>query len=94
MSVVQAKGLVKTYGDVHALETLNLYKEAIIEGDVYYSLLQMAMGSTVNGKLVRKDSSRKLLDHKPDAKTVKKTKKPEKAVSEDAESDATDTENT
>ena len=35
-----------------------------------------------------------LLDHKPDAKTVKKTNKPVKAVSEDAESDATDTENT
>jgi len=53
-------------GDVHALETLNLYKEAKIEGDVHYNLLQMAMGSTVNGKLIRKDSSRKLLDHKPE----------------------------
>ncbi len=61
-------------GDVHALETLNLYKEAIIEGDVYYSLLQMAMGSTVNGKLVRKDGSRKLLDHKPESKSTKKEK--------------------
>lgn len=57
-------------GDVHALETLNLYKEAKIEGDVYYNLLQMAMGSTVNGKLVRRDGSRKLLDHKPSKKSV------------------------
>ena len=56
-------------GDVHALEMLNLYKDATIEGDVYYNLLQMAMGSTVNGKLVRKDASRKLLDHQPESKT-------------------------
>lgn len=62
-------------GDVHALEALNLYKEAVIEGDVYYNLLQMAMGSTVNGKLVRQDGSRKLLDHKPEAKAAKKAEK-------------------
>ena len=65
-------------GDVHATETLNLFKEAKIEGDVYYNLLQMAMGSTVNGKLVRKDSSRKLLDHRPDTKSGKKASKSEK----------------
>ena len=73
-------------GDVHALETLNLFKEATIEGDVYYNLLQMAMGSTVNGKLVRKDGSRKLLDHKPEADKSKAQKvaaaKKSKAVEE------------
>ena len=77
-------------GDVHALETLNLYKEAIIEGDVYYSLLQMAMGSTVNGKLVRKDASRKLLDHKPDPKATKKSVKTDKPAEEEAAQDASD----
>jgi cytoskeletal protein CcmA (bactofilin family) len=60
---------------VHALETLNLFKDAKVEGDVYYNLLQMAMGSTVNGKLVRKDGSRKLLDHQPESKTKKKATK-------------------
>ncbi|MBT8449778.1 MAG: polymer-forming cytoskeletal protein [Gammaproteobacteria bacterium] len=60
-------------GDVHATETLNLFKDATIEGDVYYNLLQMAMGSTVNGKLVRKDASRKLLDHQPGDKSKKKS---------------------
>ena len=77
-------------GDVHALETLNLYKEAIIEGDVYYSLLQMAMGSTVNGKLVRKDASRKLLDHKPDPKANKKAVKTSKPAEEEAEQEASE----
>ena len=62
-------------GDVHALETLNLFNEAKVEGDVQYNLLQMAMGSTVNGKLVRKDGSRKLLDHRPEAKSKKKATK-------------------
>lgn len=61
-------------GDVHAIETLNLFKDATIEGDVYYNLLQMAMGSTVNGKLVRQNASRKLLDHQPDAKKPTKSK--------------------
>ena len=70
-------------GDVHALETLNLYKESVVEGDVYYSLLQMAMGSTVNGKLVRKDGSRKLLDHKPEVKQKKQTIKSESHLTDD-----------
>lgn len=77
-------------GDVHALETLNLYKEAIIEGDVYYSLLQMAMGSTVNGKLVRKDASRKLLDHKPEPKSGKKPAKSTKPVVEETAKETAD----
>ena len=76
-------------GDVHALEALNLYKEAVVEGDVYYNLLQMAMGSTVNGKLVRKDGSRKLLDHKPESKAAQKAAKVAKVK---ADSENTDTE--
>ena len=77
-------------GDVHALESLNLYKEAVIEGDVYYNLLQMAMGSTVNGKLVRKDGSRKLLDHKPDGKAKKKVTKTAKTEKDSPEQTAID----
>ena len=57
-------GYVK--GDVHASENLNLQKDSRVEGNVYYNLLEMAMGSSVNGKLVKKDMSRKLLNHKPD----------------------------
>ena len=57
-------GYVK--GDVHTSEHLNLQKESRIEGNVYYNLLEMAMGASVNGKLVKKDTARKLLNHNPD----------------------------
>ncbi|MFT5519752.1 MAG: cytoskeletal protein CcmA (bactofilin family) [Enterobacterales bacterium] len=57
-------GYVK--GDVHTSEHLNLQKESRVEGSVYYNLLEMAMGASVNGKLVKKDTSRKLLNHNPD----------------------------
>ncbi len=59
-------GYVK--GDVHTSEKLNLQKDSRIEGNVYYHLLEMAMGASVNGKLVKKDSSRKLLNHRPEVK--------------------------
>jgi len=57
-------GYVK--GDVHTSEHLNLQKESRVEGNVYYNLLEMAMGSSVNGKLVKKDTARKLLNHNPE----------------------------
>ena len=54
-------------GDVYTSEHLNLQKESRVEGNVHYSLLEMAMGASVNGKLKKKDTARKLLNHKPDA---------------------------
>jgi cytoskeletal protein CcmA (bactofilin family) len=57
-------GYVK--GDVHTSEHLNLQKDSRIEGNVYYNLLEMAMGASVNGELVKKDIARKLLNHNPD----------------------------
>ena len=53
-------------GDVYTTENLNLQKDSRVEGNVYYNLLEMAMGASVNGKLVKKDMSRKLLNHKPE----------------------------
>ena len=44
-------GLVK--GDVYANEHVELYAGARVEGNVYYALIEMAMGAEVNGKLVR-----------------------------------------
>lgn len=41
-------------GDVHADKRLELGPEARITGDVYYNLIQIAVGATVNGKLVHK----------------------------------------
>ena len=44
-------GIVK--GDVYSCEYVELGPTARIEGDVYYGLIEMAMGAEVNGKLVR-----------------------------------------
>ncbi len=44
-------GVVK--GDVYADDYVELGSTAQIEGDVYYGLIEMAMGAEVNGKLVR-----------------------------------------
>ncbi len=59
-------GLVK--GDVHASEHVELASSARVEGNVFYALIEMAMGAEVNGKLVRiVEESRKplALDHDP-----------------------------
>ena len=42
-------------GDVHATENLELAEKAVVEGNVYYSLIEMVMGAQVNGKLVRSE---------------------------------------
>jgi cytoskeletal protein CcmA (bactofilin family) len=42
-------------GDVHAGEHLELAEKAVIEGNVYYTMIEMVMGARVNGKLVRRD---------------------------------------
>jgi cytoskeletal protein CcmA (bactofilin family) len=44
-------GVVK--GDVHAREHVELASHARVEGNVFYRLIEMAMGAEVNGKLVR-----------------------------------------
>lgn len=42
----------KVIGDVHALEKIELAANARVVGNVYYKLIEMAMGSEVNGNLV------------------------------------------
>ncbi len=39
-------------GDVHALKHVELAAKARVHGNVYYSLIEMAMGAEVNGNLV------------------------------------------
>ena len=61
-------GLVK--GDVHAEEHVELASSARVEGNVYYALIEMAMGAEVNGKLVRIVEEHRAplaLDHDPAA---------------------------
>lgn len=53
----------KVKGDAHALEHIELMASAKIDGNVYYKLIEMAMGAEVNGQMVRKDEKPKLLGH-------------------------------
>ncbi len=38
-------------GDIHTSERLVLAEQALIDGDVYYNLIEMAVGAKVNGGL-------------------------------------------
>jgi cytoskeletal protein CcmA (bactofilin family) len=53
-------------GDVYANEHVELASSARVEGNVYYALIEMAMGAEVNGKLVRISDDHRIplaLDH-------------------------------
>ncbi|MDX1492045.1 MAG: polymer-forming cytoskeletal protein [Pseudohongiellaceae bacterium] len=43
-------GLVK--GDIHSAKHLELAAKAVVTGNVYYTLIEMVMGSEVNGSLM------------------------------------------
>jgi cytoskeletal protein CcmA (bactofilin family) len=47
---VVANGLVK--GDVHSSKHLELAAKAVVMGNVFYNLIEMVMGSEVNGSLM------------------------------------------
>lgn len=56
-------------GDVYAHQHIELAANARVEGNVYYSLIEMAMGAEVNGKLVHlseRDRAPLALGHAPD----------------------------
>lgn len=42
-------------GDVHATGHVELAAQARVHGNVYYSLIEMAMGAEVNGKLMHQE---------------------------------------
>lgn len=44
-------------GDVFASDKVELFEKSRVCGDVYYNLLEMAVGAEVNGKLVRQKPS-------------------------------------
>lgn len=46
-------------GDVHSTEHLELAKNASVQGDVFYNMMEMVMGAEVNGSLVNVNSSEK-----------------------------------
>lgn len=45
-------------GDVHASEHIELAAQARVTGNVYYALIEMAMGAEVNGSLVHRAGSK------------------------------------
>lgn len=59
-------------GDVHASGHVELASHAKVHGNVYYSLIEMAMGAEVNGNLV----------HRPEDKVVKLSQEKEVAASD------------
>ncbi|MEM7208478.1 MAG: polymer-forming cytoskeletal protein [Pseudomonadota bacterium] len=55
----------KVVGDVYATERVELHRHARVTGNVYYNMLEMAMGAEINGNLVhRKPNENKLLEDK------------------------------
>lgn len=55
-------------GDVYALEHVELMASAKIDGNVYYKLIEMAMGAEVNGQMVhRGDKVQALHEESTDA---------------------------
>ncbi len=69
--------LGRVTGDVHALEHVELMAGAKIEGNVYYKLIEMAMGAEVNGKMVHKEDQQKLLGHQGETDEKNKESKSE-----------------
>ena len=47
----------RVLGDVHATGSIQLLAHARVEGNVYYSMVEMAMGAEVNGQLVRRSET-------------------------------------
>ena len=47
----------KVEGDLYISEKIELFQSARISGDVHYNLLEMEVGSEVNGRLIKEDLS-------------------------------------
>ena len=60
----------KIIGNVYAYELLQLGANAVINGDIYYSSLEMEVGSKVDGRLINCDSKEDIDHHKLDIETV------------------------
>lgn len=56
-------------GDVYASERVELSSQGQVNGNVYYNLLEMAMGAEVNGNLVHCKDEKKLLEYQAHEKS-------------------------
>ena len=57
-------------GNVYASERVELASHARVTGNLYYSLIEMAMGAEVNGNLVHEEPKRRADDVKPRRESV------------------------
>lgn len=55
----------KVEGDVHASGRIELGQSARVTGNVFYNLIEMAMGSEVNGNLVHRTAKEPAVAKKP-----------------------------
>ena len=57
-------------GDVHAFQHIELAPAARVTGNVYYNLIEMAMGAEVNGKLVHQADDTSSTDNQSSVASV------------------------
>lgn len=67
------------HGDVYASTHLELAEKASIHGNVYYNLIEMAMGASVNGNLVHQNEPVGLLGRDKQSGTIGKAVPEEKS---------------
>ena len=67
-------------GDVHAMDRVVLASKARVTGNVYYVLIEMAIGASVNGSLIHTDDSKKprLITHEAKSGKHEEGQAPEK----------------
>jgi len=63
----------KVEGDIHSSERLELAEQAVIDGDVYYNLIEMSVGAKVNGGLRHSSNVADDLAAKREAKAAEST---------------------
>jgi len=63
----------KIEGDMHSSERLVLAEQAVVDGDVYYNLIEMAVGAKVNGGLRHSSNVADDLAAKREAKAAEST---------------------
>lgn len=62
------------HGDVHAVENIELAPHAHVKGNVYYNLIEMAMGAEVNGSLIHiSDKAKSVISSKKTPSTITTT---------------------
>jgi cytoskeletal protein CcmA (bactofilin family) len=58
-------------GDVYASDHVELAPQAKITGNVYYNLIEMSMGATLNGNLIHQEGGKPKLEHLVDPEESK-----------------------